>query len=459
MRRNFGYIALALVLCAPFSVANALSLKEAVKHTVQTNPGVGAVRAARRATGFELRQAQGRLLPQINVTGDIGHQTIDRPSGLAIGQNDRWRRRKQAVITVRQILFDGWNRANDIYRNAARLDAAALRVYETSEARGLNAVEAFVDVRRHRMLLTIARRNTTRHKQLLNLVKSRRKGGKAPLSEVVQARQRHTAARAVVAEIRQALLNAEAKFLRVVGLKTHNLGPVRYPRGMPRSKKVAVQIGRTKNPAIRAAQADADAADHARKQAVSSYLPEVSLEGSRTYGHNIGGTPGKNNDLTGKVVLSWNLFDGFIRTNRYRSLSARHQEAVLRADDRRRQVVESIEKSWAAYSIGLQRIGLFKSQVSENRKVVKAYQQEYQLSKRSLLDLLDSENSLFSSRFQLVSLQAVSFFSSYQVLASMGRLLESFDLDAPAEAVADHRVQSKKPLGIFNITIEPLRQQ
>ena len=96
--------------------------------------------------------------------------------------------------------------------------------------------------------------------------------------------------------------------------------------------------------------------------------------------------------------------------------------------------------------------------MDEATKVVQAYKQEYELSKRSLLDLLDSESALFSSRFQLISVNAVRLFSAYQLLATMGQLLDTLGIAAPVEAVAGHRAQSRKHLGIFNIKIEPLRK-
>jgi hypothetical protein len=53
----------------------------------------------------------------------------------------------------------------------------------------------------------------------------------------------------------------------------------------------------------------------------------------------------------------------------------------------------------------------------------------------------------------------VHLFSAYQLLASMGRLLDTLGVAAPAEAIADHRLQSQKNFGVFNIEIEPLRKQ
>ena len=82
-----------------------------------------------------------------------------------------------------QVLFDGWDRANDIYRSAALVDAAASSpVIERSEAMGLDAVEAYIDVQRHCQILSVAHINRRRRLQnILGLVREleRRRQGAA----------------------------------------------------------------------------------------------------------------------------------------------------------------------------------------------------------------------------------------------------------------------------------------
>ncbi len=447
-----------LIWATQFSVAHAMSLREAVRYTVRQHPSIAAAQADRRATGYELRQAQGRLLPQVNLTSDIGYQKIDQPEGKGPAINNQWRLREEATVTVQQILFDGWDRANDIYRNAARIDASAYRVMERSEALGLRAVEAYIDVRRHSRLLGIANDNVRRHEQILRLVRGRRQGGKASKGEVDQALERLAGTKAVVAEIRQALLDAQAKFRNVIGKETQRTRPVMLPRGMPASRSAAVKIAIVSNPTIQAAAADIDVAKFGREQAKSGFFPQVSLEGRAALGNDISGTPGRNEDLSGKVVLTWNIFDGLITTNRNRAAAERFAQAEAERQARIRETAEAVERAWAAFVTGGERVDSFRQQVTLNRKVVKGYLEEYELSKRTLLDLLDSENALFNSRFQLESIHAVHLFSAYQVLASMGKLLQNLGIAPPPETLADHRTQSQKSFGMFNINIEPLRK-
>ncbi|NNF80205.1 MAG: TolC family outer membrane protein [Rhizobiales bacterium] len=435
-----------------------MSLRDAVRHTVETNPTIAAARANRTASGYVLRQSQGRLVPTIDLSGDLLAQRVDKPRGLARAVNDITNYRRQVGVTVRQIMFDGFERANSIYRDAARLDAAALTVLQNSETVGLTAVEAYIDVRRHMVLVGIAQRNVRRHAEVLGLIRERAEGGKAPQSDVNQARERLLVARAVTEDVKRALEEAYAKFHEVVGLQARGIKRVRIPRSLPMTKRAAVKIAIANNPAIRSADANIDGVKFDRERAIGAYAPQIFAEGGASYGRRIDGTQGRSADVRGGVTFTWNLFSGLQRRNRLNEMDARVNAARYQRDAQTRAARGLAERAWAGLIRGRKRVSIIRQQVEINQSIVKSYQEEYELGKRSLLDLLDGESALFNSRFQLSSVQAVYTFAAYQLIASTGRLLETLGVAAPVEVKADHRLQSQKPLGIFNIEIEPLRQ-
>lgn len=457
MRRLFA-ASLSFVLMFG-GTANALSLREAVRNTILTNPNIGSTAANRRASFYQLQQARGRYLPSVDVELFAGPTLLDRPQGLSRDINNDWYGPRQVSVSARQVLFDGFNRANDLYRAAAVIDVAALRVLETSETQALNAIEAYVDVRRHGKLLRISDGNVSRHRELLSLIRTRFDGGKAPQSSVDQSVERLEAARAVREEIRQAYMEAQARFKAVIGLpagKTQNVG---LPKGLPISKRSAVDVGLDNSPTIRAAAANVDVVNYEKKQARSSFFPTVSVEGNALFGRDISGTLGRNHEYGGRVVVTWNLFDGFIKNNRQRELTERLGQAELDRDVDARNVVEAIERAWAGYLTGGARVAALVEQERIARKVRTSYLEEYELDKRSLLDLLDSEAALFSTRFSLESARSIRIFASYQLLGSMGTLLSTIGVDAPPEAVAGFRDRVLDNRGIFDVVIEPLRRK
>lgn len=417
-----------LLLAGP---AQAMSLREAVQQAVLTNPRIEASQANQRATRYGLDQAKGRLLPEIELNADVGAQRIDRPEGIAPETNDMWRNRRQATLSIRQVLFDGWDRANDIYRSQATISAASYRVLVRSEAVGLSSVEAYIDVVRHNDLLALAQDNVRRHRALLQIIRERFEGGKSPIGDLEQTIERVEAAKALVAQIKVAQAGAYAKFKNFVGTTPSTLQAVSYARGIPKRLAEVNSMALHNNPRVKAAIAETDASYFEQQQFRSTLFPQVYLEGSATRGEDLEGTEGRNDELNGRVVLRWKLFDGGVRRNRVAELGERHSEKIAEQLVLGRQLTQEVETAWARLVEGRAQVEAIRVESNQDAKVVATYKDEYNANKRSLLDVLDAENARFSSQFELSNVEALHIFSSYELLALMGKLLENLDVNAP----------------------------
>jgi adhesin transport system outer membrane protein len=458
---GFGIRAFALLLLVSITTntpaaASALTLNEAVQRAIDGNPLVQAAEANRRATDHELRQSQSRLLPNVNLDGDVGGEKIDRPLGFAANVNNTWRTRRQVALTMRQVIFDGWEIANTIYRDAARVDSAALRTLSRSEALALSAIEAFIDVHRQRRVLMVARRNVTRHRRFLRQVQTKKTGGKSGIGEVQQVRERLTAATAAVLQIRQSLADAMSKFNRIVGMPPGHLANPVGPQRLPRSLRAAVDWGTRNNPAILAANADVEAARHARDGSRSTYYPKLSVELKGAHGKDLSGTPGPSTDLSGRLVLNWNLFSGGARSYRTSELAERVAEAMAVRDARMREVIEQIERAFTAIRIGQERVHTLRLQANVSRRVVNTYEEEFQLSKRSLLDLLDAESARFNADIKLIGAKSLHLFAQFRILGATGTLIQYLGASTSNATVADRRETVHRRGGLFSIALPDL---
>src|SRR4029077_20987509 len=128
---------------------------DAINEAVKSNPGVGEAAANRRATESGLRQSQTVLLPQVRIEANTGRDRFNQldvaPPPLG---NNTSLRSSEASVVVRQLLFDGFASLNEIWRQAARVDAAAYRTHERTELIALDAAEAYIDVIRFTRLIT-----------------------------------------------------------------------------------------------------------------------------------------------------------------------------------------------------------------------------------------------------------------------------------------------------------------
>src|SRR3546814_3408011 len=74
-----------------------------------------------------------------------------------------------------------------------------------------------------------------------------------------------------------------------------------------------------------------------------------------------------------------------------------------------------------------------------NRSTLGAYEQQFEVAQRTLLDVLDAENELFTSEGQLITAQTNEQLASYRILAVGGLLMETLGVTAPEQAVVEHK--------------------
>lgn len=251
----------ATILClGMINTSLAADLRQVVQEAITTSPDVLESAANRRATDQEYRQSQGAFLPTVDLSAEVGPERLDRPNSFTSAENDKWRTSSQFSVTVQQLLFDGFSSVNQVYRQSARVDGAALRVLEQSEATALDAVEAYIDVLRNTAILSKARMNVSKQQRIYSDVQQRFEGGETGAADLSQARERVAAAQVIVAEVRKSLLETVAKYERVVGKKPLSLKPTKPASIPPGSVEKLVDVAVMTHPQVRAAIADADAA-------------------------------------------------------------------------------------------------------------------------------------------------------------------------------------------------------
>ena len=432
------------------AAAEAFSIRDAILQAVQTNPGVGEAAANRRATEAELRQVQSTLLPQIRLEGRYGPNKFNEPDLIPPPQgNNQWLTGRSASVLARQLLFDGFTTLNEIWRQTARVDAAASRTRERTELIALDAAEAYIDVVRYTRLIAIAVENVAAHQRIFSNVNSRFQGGRAGEGDLEQAKERVAAAEAILAEFRQRLDDARARFRRAVGIEPHNLrNPGRLP-GMPKAKDDALAITLRHNPTIQAAQSDSDAAKHGFHATSGAFVPTIALEGRASAGRDSDGVFGRREEYSGKVVATWDIFRGGQDLWRRNEMGERYIETGMRLARLQRDAFESVDKAWAARTVTSERIAALVRQVDADRKVIVAYGKEYELGQRSLIDLLNAQNQLLNGLVSLESTRAVAIFGDYQLIAAMGQVLSYLKTTHPIDA----EPLATKPYGLIPLAL------
>jgi len=172
-----------------------------------------------------------------------------------------------------------------------------------------------------------------------------------------------------------------------------------------------------------------------------AFVPKLYLEGRATHYDNAFPyvtAPGQpavtHQDYSGKVVMSWDIFRGGQDVWNRSEKAERYTEATMRHARLQRDALESIDKAWAARTVTATRIAALTRQLQADRKTISAFQKEYELGQRSLIDLLNAQNQFFNASVALTSARGVVVFADYQLLAAMGSLVEYLKAPPPVDA-------------------------
>lgn len=413
-----------------------MDLKSAVAIGISTNPETGVVQNNRRATDEELNQAKGLYLPSVDVRADTGYEHSDDPgtrAGTGDDEENMWR--YEAGVTLTQMLFDGWETKFENVRQQARVLSAAHRVGESAELTGLAVVEAYLDVMRQREQLKIARENVAEHISLLDQISDSAQAGRTTQADVQQGNARLAAARALESSVREALRQAEATYIREVGDPPQDLVMPMVPVDvLSQDVEREVKLALHQSPTLAIFEADIEVAHAEFEGSKSTMYPQVDLQLNARTGNDLNGVDGRDTSASALAVLNWNLYRGGIDTARVKEHINREAQAKESRADAARQVEADVRQTWARMVSAGERARQFTAQAAANTEVVKSYKDQFDLNRRTLLDVLDSQNELFVSRSNLVNAEFLEMFAVYRLVAMKGELLKSLGVPRPRES-------------------------
>lgn len=421
---------LAALACQP---AMAQSLKETVEQTISTSPDVLIDVNRRLSTDKTVDQARGGYYPKVDMALGIGREwsenTSTRPGSDTLT-------RRESSLTLSQMLYDGYANKNAVERQEAKVAAAASQVGDTSERTGLRAVEVYLEVLRYQELLALTQENLAAHEKTYEQIKLRSDSGVARRADLEQAQARLSLAQANLSSAEANLREARINFERVTGARPQTLDAA----GEVACDLFEMNVDETLaaafagHPALKVAIANYEAALADERAADAPFKPRLDLELGTGFNNDLDGVDYRNNDAYAMARMRYNLYRGGSDQARVRETQFRNLEALAVVDKAKREIEESTRLSWNALETAKERLPRLKTHAEATAKTRDAYAQQFNIGQRTLLDLLDSENELYTARTDYINGQYQERFAQYRLMADTGRLLVTLGVAPRAEA-------------------------
>ena len=440
---TFAVMAAAALAAAP---ASAQTLTEAFAYTYNNNPQILAQRALLRATDEQVPQALANWRPTVTLTGTAG---FERAGIAARGSSTQFSsfEPRAADLRITQPLYRGGRTEaqtrqaiNTVQSTRAQTLGVETQVFQS-------VAQTYLDVVRDQTLVEVNRSNEQVLRRQLEATQDRFRVGEVTRTDVAQAESQLAQATAQRINAEGQLEVSRANYARAVGHPPGRLVQPRERPVLPATRDEALTLAANNNPNVISAMftelAARDNIDLVRGQ----LLPTINLVGdlSRSFAPSVALQTTRQDTASAVLQLTMPLYEGGAIWSQTRAAEQTVGQRRSQLDDARRLAVQQATQAWETLQSARAAITSFGAAVRAAQIALEGIQQEALVGSRTVLDVLISEQQLFTTQSQLVGAQHDAALAEFNLAAATGRLIapelrlpvQLYDMERHYRAVKD----------------------
>ncbi len=406
-------------------VAFSLTLEGSAKSVLATHPNFKESVENFNSIKKEYKIAKNGYYPTLDLIGAYGAVTLKSPTTYNIRNSST---QDETSLVLTENIFNGFATKYMINQQKSRLDAAGYSVVERADRVLLELAKSYVNLLKQKKLIALSQKNVKTHKAIFNMIKQRADSGFGRISDANQAGSRYALAQSNLVAQKNDYIDAISTFKKLYGnkIEVDALVEPELKITLPDNFAKVQKNSFTCNPTLRVQEANIRYADARHKGSNAAFYPKIDFELAGTVGHNLAGVDGRQENTSALIKVRYNLYNqGADKLNKekYAALILREKETLANT---KRDLQESVKFSWDNYKATQKRIILLKEHTRYAKETLDAYQKEFAIGKRSLINVLDAEGEYYTARKALSEAEVAHIYDEYRLLDNMGILADYF---------------------------------
>lgn len=387
MKLKLSFITLSL-LVLNMSPANAISLQRILRTALQTDPTILEARANELAAQSSVKEARAAHYPTVALTGT-----------QILAQQHRYDTNRKANfnpgLSANLNLYAWGGIEAGVRQNQHKADYYFHKIAETQEELGNTVGELYLNALRAKELIQAAQNNIERHKRIVGDLKIIAKHDKGRQSELDQATDR--------------LLRAEAYLIEQTHILESNLSSLgKYTGTMLQANDLEDPFMQDTHSSLIEKYHNTDLASLPSYQAQlaekESVAEEVNIAKAARYPRiNLVGQANRD-DREVYLNLEWSFYNPAAKYNVERTAHTL-TAAESKMDQILRDKAERSRNAQIDMIQYLRRAQLAEQQIASQQRVVKAYELQFKIARRTLIDVLDSYGDLSNIEINAITAQ------------------------------------------------------
>lgn len=416
---------LLLLLAPPYAGAQVRTLRGSVSLALSYSPLLKAHSHNLEAIEHDIKETRRALFfPSIDI--ELGYGT-EKHSDTETREEDAetdahlWDDRTDASISLTQKLFDK-ETARKISIQKASMESANFRLQGANQSIVLSAVNAHLRVYLQLKLVALTTKDLKIHQDILQALVELEKAGAGNITDVTQIQARIAQVQSQLIMSKRDLSIAISNYKHVTGEIPGELAFASIPKILPDSLETALIWMEQNNLELLSYDASVREADAKVDLLRTKYEPKVELELKGSFQEHAEGDSSWKQTESAMVVMRWNLFDGGQKKSAINAALSRKYEIRSNRHAKLLELQEVTTEAWTTYLSLKSQKRFFQSAVVSSEKTFDAYLDQFHVSRRSLIDVLNAEKEYFQLASQLVSISVDEVIAANRLLMIVGEL-------------------------------------
>ncbi len=409
---------------------SAQDLKTTVSELLSTNPIILERLKNYNATKEDITTAESGYYPKVDLNLGFG---MEKSDGTNPDGTDRFATKEdtfsvyQNSLKYTQNLFNGFSTTYQVKEQEYRTISAAYSYIEKVNNTSFEMVNQYLQVMKSQELLKNAQENVKINEDILTKVKKLYNAGLTTLSEVNKIESSLALSKSNLVVQENNALDISYNFQRVYGshMDPESMSKPTLNITLPATQEEAVEFATENNPSLLVSEYNIKLAQATSREKKSNFYPKIDIEVSQSMNKNLSAIEGEDNRFRAMAYLSYNIFNGFSDSAELQKSISQINQEVETKNNLKRQVIEGLNLSWAANKKLQEQLVYLNEYKEFSHKTLTLYTKEYDLGRRSLLDLLSSQNDFIASKAQIINTEYSLLFAKYRILDAMGTLVST----------------------------------
>lgn len=417
---NAHFIGTAIILVP--SIAFSESLEEVIQESFFTNPVILSSKAGVEIAKNINGDAFSNYLPTVTASAGITNKKTSFSTSTTSSHPKIYK------LAVNQTLFNGGSIVAENRSAQIGVKEAVARLDTTMQQQILACVTAYMDILQAREVSNLNENLVKVLTQQKNATEIQFKHGEVTKTDVQQARARLAEARAQAVQAKTQIIKTNQSLKALLGRVPTKVKWPKIPKEYKPVDQATLDKVASNHPDVVASLMDLSQKKHDITKEKAAYYPTITAtaELSRNEGILSGSTTTDYTDRVLGLNLSMDIFQGGATVSAVSEAMALKKQAEQAYELARRSVKEELINAEQGLSESFAVLDAFTESMEAEKLATEGVKREATLGERSILDILDAEQSYLQSQVNVTQARKNTIISYYRFKAAVGELASLF---------------------------------